>query len=358
MGKTGTTFLQRRCFSKLDEKAISFNPPIISSELHTLCALTEIKQTSLLECKRNIEAEVEKIVADKIFISNESILNDGWMISFNPTLDVLKFLFPDAKIILGLRHQVSWCQSLYLEAIHQGVISRFDDFLNFKDGEYQDRGDSQCSTNVHRLQLPLLVESCMYKFSKQNVLVYFFEDFRKDAKNTVCEIFEFFGSTVPEVDYSPERKGLSTLSATIILYYQKFLRIFGHGIPYSTRTDNLSPYEKLALISLKKSYKNIHFYKIILIIFSKSWYRFQTNFNTLVGFRNILQSNVDRLIYINWNIWKPRAMHQKLIELAEEQNKNMPNILPLEQIPDIYLNMSQINSKIIGKRRRNLLRGE
>jgi len=337
LGKTGSSYLQRKCFVLLDKANFLYNPPIIVNELMKHIEVRQFDSTALAKSKNFIDLELDKNPGKTLFISHEGITTDVWKVSYDIPIKVVKYLFPEAKIILALRHQISWCVSCYKQAINQNKISTFKEFLNFKDGEFRSDGDKEFQTDIHLLDYPSIIEACTNAYSKEHLYVYFFEDFKKDNKKTVQQIMDFLGTSIPDVDNVPENRSLSAFSNSLIILYQKLFNLFGVNIPYLYKEKNSTPFQMLAHIPIKKAWKNKNILKLIPIVLSKTKVRIEYNFFSWVGLRLFFEKYIDNVFYLDWRPYYTRRMHDKVEKIYLEKNKRLTSLLPNVKIPNIYI---------------------
>ncbi len=120
--KTATTFFQTKVFNQLDgvrdndKEGLQNNAE--SNKLRALgqkIILNDVDGLSIIELKKHIQDIFDETTEEKILLSEESFLG-LWAMGFcnggNIAL-LLKKLFPEARILLGIREQYSWLTSLY-----------------------------------------------------------------------------------------------------------------------------------------------------------------------------------------------------------------------------------------------------
>jgi len=141
--KTGTSALQRHYFSELDGAEISYNPPAIVGALTEALKLLDFgmwqpKDEQLL---RDVLAEQERPIAPaKILISLETLSQRLGRFDFVQRGEFLKSIFPQATVLLVLRHQPALLRSLYVQYLHQHFILSPDEvFVPFAPLAFSDR---------------------------------------------------------------------------------------------------------------------------------------------------------------------------------------------------------------------------
>lgn len=148
----------------------------------------------------------------------KSILLDRKTTSLKSELDVishdqikmanrLKLIYPDAKVIMVIREQKKWIQSVYKHDIqHFGLDSNFSDFLESELGNsYIDAGDY---FQIYSLYANLL--------GKANVKLFLFEHLQEDPYQFLKALFNFIGLDYDDMERI-ERKNVNYSNATIYL---------------------------------------------------------------------------------------------------------------------------------------------
>lgn len=118
--KTGTTFLQRCFFPELE---LDFHRSVNAFDHQRS---TRLKYRKLLISDENLSGR--PWIRPKF----RSDLEGGgrWIENFEACVLNLKDVFPNAKIILGVREHMSLLTSLYLQYLHEGGIREVDDFFH------------------------------------------------------------------------------------------------------------------------------------------------------------------------------------------------------------------------------------
>jgi len=159
MQRTGSTFLQREVFPRID---ICFGRRLSDVDNFKKCS--------------------------RVLISNENIWwCDNGSSSFGrrfEKLDVLKKRFPDAKIVFGVRDQKDLLLSWYKKYVIKGGVLSFQDFQR----------DMVCFSD---LDYTGYVERLKQVYGSGNVLVYSFEDLKNSPVGVVEKICGFFGVSCP-----------------------------------------------------------------------------------------------------------------------------------------------------------------
>ena len=154
--KTGTTFLQECVFPYIDGVLYYYKP-------------------------ENVE-EIPIIGKKPVLISNEEFSRS--MPTRDKQLETLlqlKNLYPNAKIIIGVRNDASWMRSCYAQTIKTGGYMSWEEF---------------CST-YSNCRVPII----FYYYCKmmwRDVLLYRHEDLKKDHWKVIKSMCDFMGVDCPK----------------------------------------------------------------------------------------------------------------------------------------------------------------
>ena len=195
--KTGTTFLQRQIFQKIDSyvvmehfDALDFFDPILNYDSSIYDEKLVLKEYNKFIKTKDIKSK------DGLIISNERLELEGNDVGL--VANRLKNLFPNAKILITLREQFDLLQSWYL---FKGYSSKYLG-KPFK-GKYMEinefiENDIENNSNNHlmRLQFHMLFIFYANLFGKENIKILFFEDIF-DKKYKLLKKFEdIFGCKI------------------------------------------------------------------------------------------------------------------------------------------------------------------
>ena len=132
----------------------------------------------------------------KIRNKNLCILSDESLIGrvfkkdisdMEPIALMLKRLYPDAKIMIGIRDHKSILKSLYSQYVKEGGNLGYEEFLDEK-------------INMERLNYKKWIDLYKKLFGEKKVWVYNFEDFKKDIDKVLQDMCKFIGCEVPKYD--------------------------------------------------------------------------------------------------------------------------------------------------------------
>jgi len=123
-------------------------------------------------------------------------------------------LFPDAKIILGLREKNSWIKSLYGQYIKNGGRLKYNEWYNN-------------ILNKDALDFDSYINYIKKHFS--DVYIYHFEDIKKDINKFVKDMCDFMNVDVPPFENINPNPKWSNKQIKIARFLNKF------GTPYGIR---------------------------------------------------------------------------------------------------------------------------
>jgi len=217
MCKAASTYLQHAifpyvknayCVRRRNKDAIGdlllkmkvFNPVLLNSE----------------EEKKAIDRFLDTVSEESIVISDEWLFGTAWENFYNNyyVTEFLKEIFPQAKILLVIRRQVEWCESIYNQVIKAGFGLKADTFFNFHDNSFHDaKINYSVRVNVRQLNLYKYTRFYYRHFGKENVLVLPYELFKKDSKAFLSRLYDYFQLQPVYPEYGrPINRSISSLS--------------------------------------------------------------------------------------------------------------------------------------------------
>lgn len=177
--KTGTTFLQEEIFRKLNLKFIR--------SLSIVRMAT--KEKKILISHEGLSIEYDKPAYKKYIVA-----------------EYLKKLFPEAKIIVGIREKESWLKSIYSQYIREGGTKTFEEFYREFDKEH--------------LNFEKYISYLKSLFDE--VFIYRFEDLKNNKYEVVKEICNFIGEPIPKFSEKKYRISLKPYQLKTMRAFNKF----------------------------------------------------------------------------------------------------------------------------------------
>jgi hypothetical protein len=213
--RTGTTFLQHKVFPYIKE--INYVDYYWDNDI--LVRNSEIKK--ILTNIENVDKEIIKnkiisrLIKDKInLISEENIYCQMFSKEDKriEKLNVIKNIFPNSKIIFGIRNEDELLVSWFIKYVMNGGVERFDNF-------------QKRILNIEKLNFGLYIKKLYRLFGKKNVFIYKFEDLKKDVNNLVKDICNFIGVEKPIINPSEKRNVSFTINQLkLSLFFNRFFK--------------------------------------------------------------------------------------------------------------------------------------
>lgn len=256
MPKSASTFLQKMVFPNLtDVHYCTYRNPLFSITRDLEFMHKDL--VNIAEYRKKADDYIEQIKENNILISNEMIFGNPWHNFMNhyDMAELLKLIFPTAKILVIIRKQDDFLASCYLQAVKIGFPQSKKNFFNLKQGvfgEYNYNGGM--NIGVKTVNLYHFINYYANIFGKENIFIQPYELLRKNENQFLENIFNFFKLT----PYYPSKslvvnRGYSTLTLPTALFLKKFIahiQSSGYGFfrerPF--REFLLKHYEKSKLI--------------------------------------------------------------------------------------------------------------
>lgn len=217
--KTATTFLQRAVFPHFG--GVNY----IKQEVIYPVLRRIMVQDPLVFDYQKAQCEILSHCKDgKNLISAEGLSGNPFLQYMNRLviLDKLKQMFPNTKIIVGIRCQKDIIVSLYKQYVKVGGTKRISDFIHPKQiiGEpIQDFLDLETFK-----YWPYLKRIEEY-FGSNNIYIYVYEDLLRDKKEFIKGILNFLGvRDNPYLDDKKYNVGFTNSELTVALFFNRFFR--------------------------------------------------------------------------------------------------------------------------------------
>ena len=340
--KTATTFLQQNVFNDFNYKNINYNPPEIMALLESIFVYNLGDENNIRKLTAIVNYEMNEPCAKDMFISCERMSQLFCTHNYKASSIIVKRIFPKAKILLFLRYQPDWILSCYKQSLHSGDYQEVEDFLNFRNGKfesvegiYNDKG--LMYTDVHRADYYILLEAYIEKYGRENLYIYFYEDFQKNKKGTVDEICNILKVNNKTKAYNVvKNRSYSSLACKLSIYRYNILKVFGlhKFLPTAKKTRKKLYMQSSSTITWEQAKQRRDFWSLVFIFLVKSYGRI---IGTLT-WRHFIQDFFDKVIYIDSDILQKNGMRQKLDKLYRLKNERLLKYIPKNKIPKIYLN--------------------
>lgn len=307
MPKTGTTFLQARCFSHL--KGIRYQDAntieLVERIIYSNPILLDLK-----DVKQEIDSLVEKVDEESLLISHERLFGDMLRNYYDNVYltGCLKLIFPNAKIIIVIRKQDDLVESIYKQSLQSYFYQRIDTFLNYRNNTFADSLDQHGLPNldIKQINLHRYVSNYVEHFGRDNVAVLPYELLRFDQHAFLEKLTGLINVEPfhPEHNYE-ENRSYSWLSCRIALLLNRFVRVEGDG----SRLLKFIPDKPLSVfLSKQPSQRRID--KTLRAI------------NRRLTLRHVLQNGLDRMIYIRRNLIS-KSKRERILALHKESNARL-----------------------------------
>lgn len=245
--KTGSTFLQRQVIPKLgihhfsDPKRIEPGPEGALNPLLTMkwnkTAADEAKET-ILRILKSQEKSIG-LSGEKTLLSSEALVGNPLLGHLNQeqVADMIKDTFPNAKILLTLRRQDDFAESLYVQTIHNYRWGSVGDFLSRDEGKFGPYKYKDWRVNPQISVLDLdwneVVDLYTERFGAENVLVLPYELLVENRAGFIEQWCKFIGCAVPtDIDWKNENRSYSKVSFFIARLLNRFVRQPGNPLGF------------------------------------------------------------------------------------------------------------------------------
>jgi hypothetical protein len=202
--KTATRFLQRALLRHLDPGAFLVNPPTLMAALRRAVrqpganhreALADAARAALAEAGRRT-----LIVSDP-GISGDLYNNHA---DYADNLELIRAVFPEARILYFVRRQSDWLHSAYRQMLVKGRSAPIEVFLNFRDGAFQPRLARRVNgvrtLDARGLKLLAIYRAWCDAYGPEQVYLFRQEDLRQNPAAVYARLAEALGlERLPEL---------------------------------------------------------------------------------------------------------------------------------------------------------------
>ncbi len=201
--KTGTKFLQNNVFIKLnkihyiDWKSFTFTKIVLKFKYQN-AKLHEY------EIKKYFDEYIQYIEEEGVLISDESLVNaEKSSQSFYSNITALNNIFPSANILVSLREQSSFLQSLYCQSLKNGEWRSPIDFLKFnrhKDVFLDIDYDEWTHIDLEYFNYEKLINVIEGVFERKNINILIYEKLKNEPEQYVNKLFKYFDEEKTRID--------------------------------------------------------------------------------------------------------------------------------------------------------------
>lgn len=357
--KTGTTFLQHHLYSQFPRNLCLYNPnELLSPIRHALILqdMGDLTSKDIISLKIKVKSFLHDVKTPYLLLSDELLSQNMYSLNYARRSKLLSELFPDAGIILFLRYQVDWLKSVYKQALQQGDVLPIKDFfkLDFNDA-FQDiftknyRGH-RITMNPLKTDFPGMLESFKSCFSHENVHILFYENLRLKRDETIHGLCKIIGIEAPDlVSVKPVNRSYSALACILTLRLYRVLDVMHmrcvlpnsiEFYQYMKRVIRSSSFvEDSKGVKIREDFLDWDFVKgnfalaKIIEIFFKKLSRRVRLYNP---WRFLMQEILDKMVYIDWDIFEKANIKEKLDEHFDQQNQRLSVILSPQSLPLEY----------------------
>lgn len=232
--KTGTTWLQKGLYAQHPDIHLLNKPnaPWDSKLLQQLIGASERSfDASVAESALNqsiyLQKKVQLVSAERLSGHPLSGGFDSFIIAQR-----IKNICPQAKIVIGVRHQFSMLRSLYIQMLKEGFIGGFNDFVSSPSWK-------RPFFRQDYLEYHHLVSRYIELFGKQNVLVKLYEDLSDSPKDWLIEVCSFMGIDYIRPDNLDKKTNQSSADAVTELLQKNYTRKSEYNLhPLPSNTDD------------------------------------------------------------------------------------------------------------------------
>jgi len=213
--KTATRFLDHEVFRPLRARGVVYNPPEIMQHLR-----------GAMEGDADAVARVRQATADlaaagtpKLLLSRPGISGDMFdnHADYRDKRDAIKALFPEARIVLFVRHPPDWLVSAYRQSLVKGAGGPIETFLNFYRGAFREKPAHHVRgmRNLEALQLRFLAihDAYVEAYGAEGVYLFRQEDLRDRPREVRALMERCLGQDLPSPSGGRTRnRGFSALA--------------------------------------------------------------------------------------------------------------------------------------------------
>jgi hypothetical protein len=307
MPKTGTTFLQTRCFPYL--KGIRYGDKALIELLERIIYLNPI-MLDLQRTAQEAQSALGQVAEDSILLSYERLFGN-MLRNYEDQVYLtgcLKAIFPEAKLLIVIRRQDELVESIYKQSLQSGYYQTINSFLNYRHQTFGESGDrlSLPNLDIKQFDLHRYVQHYVANFGRDHVAVLPYELLKHDRRDFLTQL----AAAVNVEPFYPahdrqENRSYSWAACQIALLLNRFVRVEGDG----SRLLQVIPNKPLtSFLQGKPAERRV--------------YRVLRGLNSRLTLRYVLQNGLDRLIYVRGNLLS-RKKRESIMAFHRESNMRL-----------------------------------
>ena len=199
--KTATTFLQKEVFPKIE--GIRYYNLLESKNRQLLLSLATISK----------ETNEKILISDEDLSGSPWIFDNGYSVSLRyRILYALHRLFPDAKLIVGIRDKSSWLKSVYKQVRRMNPFITKDTFKKSFDRRY--------------LDFDTYIDCIKSLWGEKNVYIYKYEDLLTNPQKFVRDLCNFMKVTPPDFINRRHNQSINRRQEKLLDFLYKVVKFF------------------------------------------------------------------------------------------------------------------------------------
>ncbi|MEX2596738.1 MAG: sulfotransferase domain-containing protein, partial [Salibacteraceae bacterium] len=193
--KTGSTFLQKKVFKNINHLDYYKSHPYLAERVDSIPNMSF--SDDIDDLSNEITEYISKNSIKKLLISNESLFGHPLHNFLNHELIIrnLKVIFPNAKILVVIRNQIDFFESLYKYVVYLGYPLNKSQFFRIEDGQFQKWGYNKgVNISIFSLDYYKLMEVYEKYYSKDVISLLPYEklrelpnEFKHSLEEWICE---------------------------------------------------------------------------------------------------------------------------------------------------------------------------
>ncbi|MFH1509283.1 MAG: sulfotransferase domain-containing protein [bacterium] len=342
--KTGTTAIQKHFFSRLNNNSTIYNPLVILNSLKQAIKLVDFdmfKEDDIELLKNVIENQEKKIKQKNILISLETLSLRMLRFDYKKRLKFIKAIFPNARIIIVLRHQESILRSLYQQHVYQNYfLNPKDVFLPFSNIKfaYNEKWKRCMQIDINDWNYVDLIKEFSFHY-KDKLSILFYENYKSNITNIGSEILKIAGIKFDNSsDINIPRTNISydLITMFIVIIMAKHKIAFRSNYGYDSKIMNnllLQARKSRSLYDNKDVDKFINNIKLLKNHSKTIYSKFDKYILKIIRYYSRICSKYRFLQYK-----LPKLIRNLIKEKSRVYNKELEKMIDKKLIPSQYLN--------------------